>query len=406
MTTIYDYIIIGAGFAGITYAYKHKSDNFIILEKNDYIGGRVKNIKWHDSFISLGGGVFLSNHEYVIDICRDFGLKTQEYTAIYHLTDLKGKIPNSPLYYKDFDIVYKSLRKKYFKYEKDIKKNNLTFKEFLEIYFSYDVTSTILNNSLYSTHLNADPGLFLDNEILYDCFRIEDTKMMFIKKIDDSKTGYDFLMEQLLNRIDKSNIKINSPVTQINYNNNLYECVSNNVTFFTHKIILATDIKSGILFNFTNDILSPINHIFNSIGYQPFIRIYSFHKSGHKLTNTCRTCGLIGKTIIMNDNILMLCYNESSYATELNNLLTKFNKDEQIDVLYKLFQNHKILISKPDDIYVQYWNVGMHYCKPNFDIKNELVLLREKYNIEVIGEMVSQSHGWVNSALSTVPNNL
>lgn len=45
MNKIYDYIIIGAGISGITYAHRHKSSNFIILEKNDYIGGRVKNIK-------------------------------------------------------------------------------------------------------------------------------------------------------------------------------------------------------------------------------------------------------------------------------------------------------------------------------------------------------------------------
>ena len=102
MATIYDYIIIGAGFAGVLYAYKHKSANFIILEKNDYIGGRVKNIKWHDIFISLGGGVFLPNHEYVIDLCREFGLKTQNYTAVYHLTDLNIKqlINIIPIYIK------------------------------------------------------------------------------------------------------------------------------------------------------------------------------------------------------------------------------------------------------------------------------------------------------------------
>ena len=66
MDNIYDYIIIGAGISGIAYAYKNKTDKFLILEKNDYIGGRIKNIKWNDNFISLGGGVFLPSHK----ICR------------------------------------------------------------------------------------------------------------------------------------------------------------------------------------------------------------------------------------------------------------------------------------------------------------------------------------------------
>lgn len=401
MNTIYDYIIIGAGIAGITYASRHKSSNFVILEKNDYIGGRVKNIKWHDSFISLGGGVFLPSHSQTIDLCREFGLKIQEYTSVYHLTDLKGNTPNNPLYYRDFEIIYKSLRKKYFKYEDEIKKQKLTFKEFIELYFPFSVSNIILDNSLYSTNFNSDPGLFLENEFLYDCFRIEDSKMMFIKGQDSGKTGYDFLIDKILNLIDKSNIKLNTGIKEIKQKDNLYECISENEVFLTKKIILATDIKSGIKFNLGDNILSSINHIYNSIGYCPYIRIYSYHNSGHKLSSTCKTRGMIGKTIIMNEKILMLVYNEGIEATELHILLSKLKKEEQIEILYKLFVSHNITITKADDIYIQYWDVGMHYSKPNFNIKNELEQLK-KSNIEIIGEIVSESHGWVNSALSTL----
>jgi len=401
MNKIYDYIIIGAGIAGITYAHKNKSNNFIILEKNDYIGGRVKNIEWHDTIISLGGGVFLPSHTFIIDLCRTLGLGTQEYTSIYHLTDLKGKAPNNPLYYKDFEIIYKSLRKKYFKYEDEIKKQNLTFKEFLEIYFPYSVTTTLLSNSLYSTNFNSDPGLFLENEFLYDCLRTQDDKMMFIKGEDKTKSGYDYLIDKIVLDIGKSNIKLNVKITEINNKDGVFQCIANNEIFLTKKIILATDIKSGIKFNLNQDILSPLNHIYNLIGYEPYIRIYSWHKEGHKLTNTCKTQGLIGKTIIMNKNVLMLVYNESTYAQELNSLLNKLKKEEQIDVLYKLFENHNITITKPDDIYIQFWQVGMHYSKPNFNIGNQIEDLR-KSNIEIIGEIVSNSHGWVNSALSTI----
>jgi ssDNA-specific exonuclease RecJ len=104
----------------------------------------------------------------------------------------------------------------------------------------------------------------------------------------------------------------------------------------------------------------------------------------------------------MNNNILMLCYNEGILATELNNLLYKLEKNDQIDSLYTLFKNHNIQITKPDDIFIKYWNVGMHYCKPNFNIEKELQELKNNFNIEIIGEMVSKSHGWVNSAFSTV----
>ena len=401
MNTIYDYIIIGAGIAGITYAYKHKSNNFIILEKNDYIGGRIKNIKWHNTIISLGGGVFQPSHNHILNLCKDFNLKTQEYMSIYHLTDLKGDMPNNKNYYKDFKIIFKSLKKKYFKYETEIKKQNLTFKEFLELYFPYPVAKTILTNSLYSTNFNSDPGLFIKNDFLYGCLRIKDSKMMFIKGQDVEKTGYDFLIDFILKIIDKSNIKLNTWVNEINYNDNLYECICKNKIFLTKKLILATDIKSKIKFNLNNEILSQLNLIYNSIGYEPYIRIYSYHSLGHKLLATCKTQGPIGKTIIINEQILMLCYNESKEAIKLNILLNKLEKQEQIEVLYKLFVNCKIQITKPNDIYIQYWKIGMHYCKPNFNIKNNLNELK-KFNIEIIGEIVSESHGWVNSALSTI----
>jgi hypothetical protein len=103
----------------------------------------------------------------------------------------------------------------------------------------------------------------------------------------------------------------------------------------------------------------------------------------------------------MDKNVLMLCYNESNYAIELNNLLKKLNKNEQINNLYKLFLNHNIEITKPDDIYIQFWEVGMHYPKPNIDIQSDLEKLKN-VGIEIIGEIVAKFHGWVESALSTI----
>ena len=53
---IYETIIIGAGFAGLYYAYKFNPKKYLIIERENRIGGRVYNIKWHDVQISLGGG--------------------------------------------------------------------------------------------------------------------------------------------------------------------------------------------------------------------------------------------------------------------------------------------------------------------------------------------------------------
>ena len=97
----------------------------------------------------------------------------------------------------------------------------------------------------------------------------------------------------------------------------------------------------------------------------------------------------------------MLCYNEDDNAKRLYSMLNTLNKKLQIELLYNIFRGHKINITQPDDIYIQFWNVGMHYCKPNFNISEELNQLKE-LNIEIIGEIVNDTHGWIESALNTV----
>ena len=55
---IYDYIIIGAGISGLYNAYLlDKKYSVLVLEKNDYIGGRIKEVKFHNTIIKLGAGV-------------------------------------------------------------------------------------------------------------------------------------------------------------------------------------------------------------------------------------------------------------------------------------------------------------------------------------------------------------
>ena len=36
--------------------FHEKSISFVILEANDYIGGRVKNVDWHNISVPLGAG--------------------------------------------------------------------------------------------------------------------------------------------------------------------------------------------------------------------------------------------------------------------------------------------------------------------------------------------------------------
>jgi monoamine oxidase len=56
----YDYIIIGAGISGLYTAYnikKKSNKTFIILEANDFIGGRTLEEKFNNQLIKTGAGI-------------------------------------------------------------------------------------------------------------------------------------------------------------------------------------------------------------------------------------------------------------------------------------------------------------------------------------------------------------
>ena len=61
----YDYIIIGAGIAGLYAAYKIKQMNknfsILILEKNKQIGGRLGNYLFYGENVVTGAGIGRKN---------------------------------------------------------------------------------------------------------------------------------------------------------------------------------------------------------------------------------------------------------------------------------------------------------------------------------------------------------
>jgi hypothetical protein len=403
-SNIYDYIVVGAGFAGLGYSYANKSDNFAILDKNDYIGGRVHNIKWHDDQISLGGGVILNDNVYTLDLCKKFGFELGSFTSVYDYPDLPPNQdpskPNGPDFYSNNKIIFEYLKKKYAENKDEIIRLKLSFRDFLYYYLPFKAVKYILDNASYYTSLNGDVDYLLKNEFSYDILRVEDEKLLYIKD-----GGYNKLLDKLIEQIGLPNIKLNSDVKQVDFlsDKNIYKVtLQDNQSYLAKRLIVTAYAKSNIIYNVQPGLSDLIKQIYESIGSVPYIRIYSYHSDGHNLVNPIRLDGLTGKTMIMSKNILMLCYTEAINATNLYSAIKDLEKQDQIDFIYKVFQNHNIQITKPDDIYVKVWEVGMHYPKPNCtDLSKQLDQMAQ-YNFKMIGEAVAKKHGWVDSALSTV----
>jgi hypothetical protein len=350
----------------------------------------------------LGGGVILNDNTHTLDLCKKFEFELGEFTSTYDFPDLPtmNKDANGPNFYPNNKIIFEYLKKKYAQNKDEIVRLGLTFRDFLYYYLPFKAVKYILDNALYYTSFDGDVDYLLTNEFSYDILRVEDEKLLYIKD-----GGYNKLLDKLIEQIGISNIKLNSEVKQVDFfpDENIYKVtLSNKQSYLAKKLVVTAYAKSDIIYNVQPGLLSLIKQIYESIGSVPYIRIYSYHVEGHGLANPIRLDGLTGKTMIMGKNILMLCYTEATNADNLYNVIKNLEKQDQIDLLYRLFQNHNIKITKPDDIYVKMWEVGMHYPKPNCANLSGILDKMTQYNFKMIGEAVAKKHGWVNSALSTV----
>lgn len=389
-------IIIGAGIAGIYYIHKFKLTDYIILEKDDRIGGRIFNITWHDKQISLGGAIIKYSNNNTLKLIKELNFELTSFSSSYHLIDLDKNLSKEEIYNSN-KIIIKYLRKIYKKNKNEIIKMSLSFKEFLLKYLDYQISRPIIDNLLYKTYLDADVSYTLKDETIYELLRIDDLKLFSI-----NNGGYTLLLNKLIEKNKIKNILTNKNVIKIEKNEDKFLVYTLNEIYSCNKLVLATDKYAKINFNF--DLGCEITDIYNLVNSSAYIRIYTYHKNGHGLTYSIRTSNIPGKINIINDNILMACYTESYDAIELQKILEKNNKIDQIEIIYKILLNTNINITKPDDIIHKFWNCGIHYFEPNtnYNKMREKIKLLSSKNIYLIGELFSSSHGWVDNALDSV----
>ena len=407
---IYEEIVIGAGIAGLYWICKTKPANYLVLEKSNRIGGRIYNIEWNGCQISLGGGIIKASNKYTIELANEFGFNLASGISKYEMIDWvevnksdktdKTDKPNEDNFYTLNTNLIKYLKKIYQSNKREIDNDGINFEEFLDLYVELKISQIIKSNLLYKTYFNADVYSVLYDEI-DELLRTEDFHFKYIKD-----GGYTLLLEKLIKIVDKKNIKTNTNVIEIKKQSEIYEIItSTNVIYKTKKIVLATESVNNIIYNFSNhETMNKLNHLYRMVSGSNYIRIYSYHANSHGLKYSYKTSGFVGKVIIINNNILMCSYTEEIDAIRLKKLLKNKSKETQCDIIYKLLNKCDIPITKPSDIIIKFWNSGVHYNNPGYDkqIKKSLMSELKKENIIVIGECISDSHSWVNSALESV----
>ena len=380
----YDYIIIGAGISGLYTGYLIKKNNInskiLILESNDYIGGRMGIDTIDSSRIPTGAGIGRKNKDInLIKLLNELKITYNE----FKINTILGKNITEI----DITKIMKQLKTEY-ETNKDIKKP-LKFKTFATEILGAKLYKNFLINSGYHDYENEDAY-----SVLTDYHMEYNTSGWIALSIP-----WDELINKLVNFINIKNIKLKSNVTKIN--NISKEVHTNNHSYIYKKLIFATTISS-----IKKLLKIPM---YKQINTQPFLRIYAKINSKYidlikeKVPKTLIVSTLLYKIIPMNPDkgIYMIAYNDNKGADTLN----KYVKDKKYieEMLAKSIDVPKIVIDKMKDYY---WKEGTHYFKPYKFNKIEFIKKAQhpKNNIFVVGECISVDQGWVEGAISSVNN--
>ena len=389
---IYDYIIIGAGISGLYNAYLlDKKYSVLVLEKNDYIGGRIKEVKFHNTIIKLGAGVSQGKNINVLNLLK---LLKVPYTTGISIKSIITNINDFNINHfniNDFNInnAIKLIKAKYTELDKSLL-YKMTFGQFLEKYFGKKFKLNYIKHSGYTDFINSDITYHIKYYPIEDHLT-KDNILVYLKWSD------------LINKL-KQNLTIKLNTNVINVYRNDYFCVNTkDTTYYSRKIIFALSIK-------------PLNHLIKNlhtginykkyIGVVKYMRIYTYHKNGHNFKND-QIKGYnilvdknpLQKIIIISDKILMASYCDGANALYWNTMPQGELKNTLLYWLRKIEHN----TTEIDDVLCKFWDEGVHYYKPHKHIKNMIKKLQNPgKDIYVVGEVVSFRHGWVEGAISSV----
>jgi protoporphyrinogen oxidase len=391
---IYDYIVIGSGISGVYSGYLlNKKYNVLILEKNNYIGGRIKDVKFHNAIVKLGAGIGQYKNKNLLALLDKCNIK-------YNIAELDKRIISNKELTFDITIAIKLIKEKYYELD-EIKSNDihiLTVQQFLIKYFGKTFSKNYIKYCGYNDFVNSD----ITYHIKY--YPIEDHLLKKTKKLF-------FQWSDLINSlIGGLKIKLNTNVTNIKCIDNVFNIYTENMIYKSNKIIFAVTINP--LCNLTKNLNLNINYK-KYIGTIKYLRIYTYHKNGHNFNKTNKRIGgynilvdnnPLQKVIIISDKILMSSYCDSKYALYWEKIINHTrNNDKLKNTLLYWLRKVEPNTNEVTDVVYQFWDEAVHYYKPMVDIKKQLIQLQNPINnMYVVGELVSLRHGWVEGAIGSV----
>jgi len=402
---VYDYIIVGAGIAGLYSAYLIKKrtpgSKILILEKESYIGGRAYNAMFEGVNVVCGAGVGRKEKDILLqELIKDLHVKYNEFPA-------KHSYASGVSHQMDF--WFNSLHK----VAKQIPPwPRMNFKHFATQVIGVKDYPKFVVASGYSDFELADSNDVMNFYGMDDNFKPWTAIGIDWKVLGETLTKY----------IGRRHIKLNMPVHKITPENDdgiiKVQCGHGSGggggggVFKTRKCIVAADIDALRK-------LFPKERVYSEIKSQPFLRIYAKFSQetsavlGTKVHGLIVVNGPLQEIIPMDPGkgVYMIAYSDNASAKKLHKI-QKLDKEEQ----YRYFEKtvakalnipSHLLINGISALQYHYWPIGTHYNK----------VLRKQYadryefvekaqhpmpGVYVVGEVVALHQGWVEGALESV----
>ena len=383
-------LIVGCGIGGLNIGYKllKKGYNVELIDKNNYVGGRIQTIKGKNYQYEAGAARFNNNHKKLIKIINQFKLT-------------KYKIPNEYI----FKPSYKINDNNNF-LEIVLKKMNRFNKKYLQQYTFYELSEKLIGNQ--KTKIMMDKfGYYSELKIM----NAYDSKNSLEEDLNEKLQFYVIgeglteLCERLCIAIKKLSGKIylKSNLNNIIEKEGKYLCNINGKNKEYDRVILCCNKETLLRLK----ILNPIKNKLNSVSCQPLFRIYAKYPLKNnevwfKDMSKLKTNRLL-KYIIPIDydkGIIMISYTDGLNARKL---LSNDNIEEVIEKQLELIYP-EIKIPKAIWYKYYYWGNGACYWKKNNDsdkLVKEMIKPFKNKEIYIGGENYSQRQAWMEGSLET-----
>ena len=401
---IYDTIILGGGIAGLYTAYKLQSMNpkmkLLLLEKNDYFGGRIYTVHDNDLIFEAGAGRFNETHVLLRSLIQNLGLESKV-TSIPSDLHFVPSGPYREIYIdKDpFQVMTPILQE-----AKKTSRQILREQTFIE--FARKIL-TLQDIRFLEDSLGYHEQLMKMNA--FDALKLFDKGMHTKHHFSTLQGGISQIADKLVKKLGRI-CKKNVLVSQISYDSTkmCFEIkAKHHNSNDPHKLFVARQCVAALPRPALESIpfFKPIRTLTNTIGCKPLCRIYAQFDLPHiwfKYIPKSTTNNALRYVIPIDreKGLIMISYTDGKYAR----FWKEKNKTSMIKELKNyIHQTFNVDMATPVYLKKCYWDLGTAYWKPNeksHDIARKMIQPMD-CPLYICGENYSTNQGWMEGALET-----